>query len=51
MINNAGIAPPFDPARSNVAMANVALRMEGRIDDDGAHRGAVGACPTRTGTA
>jgi 3-oxoacyl-[acyl-carrier protein] reductase len=33
MINNAGIAGTFDPARFDVGMANVALRMEGRIDD------------------
>jgi NAD(P)-dependent dehydrogenase (short-subunit alcohol dehydrogenase family) len=33
MINNAGIAPPPDPARFDRAVANQMLRMEGRIDD------------------
>ena len=51
MINNAGIAPPFNPARFDLAMANAVLRMEGRIDGDGAHVGAVERCPTPTGTA
>jgi NAD(P)-dependent dehydrogenase (short-subunit alcohol dehydrogenase family) len=31
MINNAGIAPPFDQAKVDRALANAALRMEGRI--------------------
>jgi 3-oxoacyl-[acyl-carrier protein] reductase len=33
MINNAGIAPPTDPARTEQAMLNQMARMEGRIDD------------------
>jgi NAD(P)-dependent dehydrogenase (short-subunit alcohol dehydrogenase family) len=33
MINNAGIAPPFNPARAELGMANALLRMEGRIAD------------------
>jgi 3-oxoacyl-[acyl-carrier protein] reductase len=33
MINNAGIAPPPDPARFDRAVANQLLRMEGRIDE------------------
>ena len=33
MINNAGIAPPMDPARFEAAVANAMLRMEGRIDE------------------
>jgi NAD(P)-dependent dehydrogenase (short-subunit alcohol dehydrogenase family) len=33
MINNAGIAPPFNPARFDLAMANSMLRMEGRITE------------------
>jgi 3-oxoacyl-[acyl-carrier protein] reductase len=33
MINNAGIAPPPDPARFERAIANQLLRMEGRIDE------------------
>ena len=33
MVNNAGIAPTPDPARVELALANQALRMEGRIDE------------------
>jgi 3-oxoacyl-[acyl-carrier protein] reductase len=33
MINNAGIAPPSQPERFELAMANAMLRMEGRIDE------------------
>ncbi len=33
MINNAGIAPPSDPERTQRAMANQMLRMEGRVDE------------------
>ena len=33
VINNAGIAPPFDQAKVDRAMANAALRLEGRIDE------------------
>ncbi|MEO5900051.1 MAG: SDR family oxidoreductase [Ilumatobacteraceae bacterium] len=33
MINNAGIAPPPDPARLEKMMAQAALRMEGRISE------------------
>lgn len=33
MINNAGIAPPPDPARTQRAIENQMKRMEGRIDD------------------
>lgn len=33
VINNAGIAPPSDPARTERAVANQMLRMEGRIDE------------------
>jgi NAD(P)-dependent dehydrogenase (short-subunit alcohol dehydrogenase family) len=33
MINNAGIAPPPDPARFQRAMANQMLRLEGRIGE------------------
>lgn len=33
LINNAGIAPPPDPERTEISFANQALRMEGRISD------------------
>ena len=33
VINNAGIAPPFDQAKVDRALANGLLRMEGRIDE------------------
>jgi 3-oxoacyl-[acyl-carrier protein] reductase len=33
MINNAGIAPPPDPERTERAVANQMARMEGRLDD------------------
>jgi NAD(P)-dependent dehydrogenase (short-subunit alcohol dehydrogenase family) len=33
VINNAGIAPPFDQAKVDRALANGVLRMEGRIDE------------------
>lgn len=33
LVNNAGIAPPSDLRRTEIALTNQALRMEGRIDD------------------
>ena len=33
MVNNAGIAPPSDPAKVERSIANQLARMEGRIDD------------------
>lgn len=33
MINNAGIAPPADPARTQLAIENQMRRMEGHIDE------------------
>ncbi len=33
LINNAGIAPPSDPARVELSIQNQMARMEGRIDD------------------
>ena len=33
LINNAGIAPPPDPARTQLAFTNQMARMEGRLDD------------------
>ena len=36
LINNAGIAPPPDPERTQISMANQMLRMEGRLDREGA---------------
>lgn len=33
LVNNAGIAPPPDPRRTEIALTNQALRLEGRVDE------------------
>src|SRR5438874_2367105 len=33
VVNNAGIAPPFDEAKVERALSNAALRLEGRIEE------------------